>query len=160
MSYKYLDVLWTIPVEFRGSMIQFTFCVAAFKLSTRNGMLLCWFLMIMAWYWAAVYVALFLGGLFLVDLSFTWNPERLGPPTFLPPDTTDISKCIPRQQPLREMIFYSVVLICALFLLSQVGTPSKAIWPWPLLDSLVPSHYQGSPVREHWWLSIGALLLV
>jgi peptidoglycan/LPS O-acetylase OafA/YrhL len=102
LSNKYLDVLWTMPVEFRGSMALFTFCVGVCKLSTRNRMLLCWFLMLLAWYWAVVYVALFLGGLFLADLSFTRHPERLGPHPSLPLDAKDVLEHPPRRQPVSK----------------------------------------------------------
>lgn len=159
-SNAYLDVLWSIPVEFRGSMIVFTFCVGACKLSTRNRMLLCWLLMFLAWYWTTVYIALFLGGVFLADLSFTWHPERLGSATSLPLASSPLSEATPRRQSLSEKIFYSSILICALFLLSQPNNLLRGGWPWPFLDGLIPSQYRASGIVEHWWLGIGALLLV
>lgn len=124
-------------------------------------MLLCWFLMLLAWYWAVVYVALFLGGLFLADLSFTRHPERLGPHPSLPLDAKDVLEHPPRRQPVSEKIFYSATLICLLFLLSQpLDKLQNESWPWPFLESLIPNQYRGSPILEHWWLSIGSLLLV
>jgi hypothetical protein len=53
------------------------------------------------------------------------------------------------------------MLICALFLLSHPGgNLQQAVWPWPILDRLIPTHYRESRVQEHWWLGIGAFLLV
>lgn len=154
LTTKYLDVLWTIPVEFRGSMALFTFCMGACKLSTRSRMLLCVLLVVLAYNWGAVYIGLFLGGLFLADLSFTLHPERL---TSL---SIGLLESTPRRQGLPEKTFYSVMLLCGLFLLSQpAGSLQKAAWPWPVLDDLIPNHH-GPQIHEHWWMSIGALLLV
>ena len=160
LSSRYLDPLWTIPVEYRGSLVLYLFCIAACKLSTRKRMLVCLFLILCCYNWAVVYPSLFLGGIFLADLSFTRHPERLSPPPTLAQTSSDASRT-PRQQTLRERIFYSCMLITSLFLLGQPSDDlSKAPWPWPHLNQLIPSQYDGSGMKEHFWLSIGSLMLV
>jgi peptidoglycan/LPS O-acetylase OafA/YrhL len=156
----YLLVLWTIPIEFRGSLVVFLFCIAACKLSTRGRMSLCWLIILICFYWTTTYVALFLGGMFLADLSFTRHPERLGTSAPLPQITSEKT---PRPQPqsLRHRILYASLLIIAIFLLCQPTEElSAASWPWPQLESLIPSKFRASPNKEHWWLSIGSLILV
>jgi peptidoglycan/LPS O-acetylase OafA/YrhL len=160
LSSRYLDPLWTIPVEYRGSVVLYLFCIAACKLSTRNRMLLSLLLISCCYIWAVVYPALFLGGLFLADLSFTRHPERLSSTPILAQNTSDTTRAL-RKQPLRERIFYSCVLAASLFLLGQPSDDlSKASWPWPQLNKYIPTQYDGSGVKEHFWLSIGSLMLI
>jgi peptidoglycan/LPS O-acetylase OafA/YrhL len=162
LTNKYLTLIWSLPVEFRGSIIVFTFCIGACKLSNRNRMLLCWALVVSAFYWAVPYVALFLGGLFLADLSFTWHPERLAAPASSTHEGGVIQTLPPRRQLLAEKVFFSAVLICALLLLGSSNNTEllRNAWPWPFLNSLTPKDYLGSDLQLHWWSSIGALLLV
>ncbi|KAH6662808.1 acyltransferase family-domain-containing protein [Halenospora varia] len=163
-SSKYLDVLWTIPVEFRGSLVLFFFCAASCKLSTRSRMLFCWFLISLCYYWAVVYPALFLGGFFLADLSFTRHPERLSPPlptTILLSASTADNTPPGRTTKLSTKIFYITTIIFALFILGQPSNGlSECPWPWPILEKFIPPSFRGSGVWEHFWLSVGALLLV
>jgi hypothetical protein len=79
LNSRYLNQLWTIPVEFRGSMVVFSFCTMACKLSTRHRMILTWILVNAFVYWRVVYAALFLLGMWIADVSLGRHPERLNP---------------------------------------------------------------------------------
>jgi peptidoglycan/LPS O-acetylase OafA/YrhL len=145
---KYLMVLWTIPVEYRGSIILFFYCIAACKLSTINRMILCWFLMACSYYWNINFITLFLGGAFLADLSFTRNPERLGRPA-LPVATEEKS---PQRQSRSKKIFYSAMLVCSLMIIGKPpGKLQDGYWPWPVLAKIA---------KPHWWVVVGALQMV
>lgn len=74
---KYLGVLWTIPVEYRGSVALFVFCLAVCKLTTRSRMVLTWVVILTCYYWQATYVSEFLAGLWIADLSLSRHPERV-----------------------------------------------------------------------------------
>jgi peptidoglycan/LPS O-acetylase OafA/YrhL len=159
----YLGVTWTIPIEFRGSMLLFLFCIGACKLTTRNRMALCWFFMICSYLYQVIYVAMFLGGLFIADLSFTRHPERLSPPSHLPATseaTTERQE--PPRQSRRSKIVFTAILILAVFLLSQPHGKvlTQTYWPWPLLESAIPSYMVGWRMRENWWIGVGSFLLV
>lgn len=123
-------------------------------------MLLCWSLMVLSYYWSATYVALFLGGVFLADLAYVREPERLGMAlptvqTFEPSDSA--RSAAPRSQTRSEKAFYAVMAVFAMFLLSQAKENfEEAGGPWPLLDYIMPSSYRD----ELFWPSIGALLIV
>jgi peptidoglycan/LPS O-acetylase OafA/YrhL len=162
----YLLVLWTIPIEFRGSLVVFFFCIAACKLSTIARMSLCSLMISMSFYWTATYVALFLGGLLIADVSFSRYPERLGPPQTLPPNEEDGTGPQEKQPPKNpqstlQRSFYTTMLIIALFLLCQPVTDlAESSFPWPQLDSLIPDQYRKTLIKEHFWLSIGSLMLV
>lgn len=67
---KYLDQMWTIPVEFRGSLVVFWFCAAASFLSTRGRRVFCCVVMALCYLWAAAYASIFLLGVLVADLSF------------------------------------------------------------------------------------------
>jgi peptidoglycan/LPS O-acetylase OafA/YrhL len=126
------------------------------KLSNSNRMGLTCVLIIACFFWQAIYVALFLGGMFLADLSFARRPESLQPP--LPGLNTTSTL---RTQLLYEKIFFSLMLLCSILLLSQPigGDLQSSYWPWPYLDHLIPGQWIWGG-REHFCLGIGALLLV
>jgi peptidoglycan/LPS O-acetylase OafA/YrhL len=174
----YLLVLWTIPIEFRGSLVVYLFCMGTCKLSTRARMSLCSLMILLSFYWTATFVALFLGGTFIADLSFIRHPERLDSSPPLPQNEDDIAPNYrqekndqkrqleqrqqpEKQQPLAHRIFYITMFIIAIFLLGEPLTDLKtASYPWPQLDYLIPNKYRATPIKDHFWLSIGALMLV
>ncbi|KEF53522.1 uncharacterized protein A1O9_10497 [Exophiala aquamarina CBS 119918] len=159
---KYLDQMWTIPVEFRGSMVLFTFCAASCKLSVRGRMIFTWIAILACYCWNVIYVALFLLGLFVAELSLEWSKaarqvqhhNRLEFPT--------------ARRRLARSGVPNAMLVCifvfSLFLLSQPHEPgfgSDGPFPWQYLTRLTPSWYGGpGEPKEHFWLSIGAFLLV
>lgn len=158
-SSKYLDPLWTIPVEFKGSMWVFLFCIGSCKLSNKNRMIFCSFCILTCFIWLKTYAALFLGGCLLADLSFTRFPERL-PTSPLPQDNRTITPVSQKLHPAKKVLF-TMMCIVSLGLLAQPRTNHKfSAWPWPTLQEWIPSSYRGTRSQEHFWLSIGALMLV
>lgn len=75
---QYLFQMWTIPIEFRGSMALYLFVLASCKLSTRGRMIACWLVIIACYRWQVVYISCFLAGLFIADLSISFpsNPSK------------------------------------------------------------------------------------
>ena len=158
-SDKYLDVLWTIPVEFRGSMVVYAFGIGCCKLSSRNRMLLCCFMILLCYCWAVFYVALFLTGFLLADLQFSRHPERVQPAVL--PQSCGGEKTATSPLSWVQKVTYSFTCFWGIILVTQPGgRPQTAFWPWPFLDRMTPSSYNGIPARDHFWLSIGAILLV
>ena len=72
---RYLYQMWTIPVEYRGSIALFAFCAASCKLSTRSRWISLWLVVLLSYYWRSIYVAEFLIGMFIADLSLLRHPE-------------------------------------------------------------------------------------
>jgi peptidoglycan/LPS O-acetylase OafA/YrhL len=159
-STKYLDPLWTIPVEFKGSMVLFLFCAASCKLSNRNRMLFCSLFILICYIWLKTYVALFLGGCLFADLSFTRHPERVSPLDVLPQNNGTMEPITQHLHSAKKVMF-SVMCATSIILL---GMPRKNLqetfWPWPMLDNWTPNSYRETGSEEHFWLSIGALMLV
>jgi peptidoglycan/LPS O-acetylase OafA/YrhL len=186
---EYLLVLWTIPIEFRGSLVVFLVLVGCAGMVSRARMGSAVVLMGACYYWLTTFAALFLGGMVLADVGFERFPQRLGggagagpgaartnanpnpnprdEPT-LPHSSRDPD---PEKKPLfqdegetysiRQKVLYATLLLTSLLLLSQPTTPLlESHWPWPYLDRLIPTSFATSPQKEHFFLSIGSLLLV
>jgi peptidoglycan/LPS O-acetylase OafA/YrhL len=128
---KYVGVFWTIPVEFRGSIVLFGFLAAVCKLKTKSRMTLIW---------NAIYVAEFLLDMFIADLNLGRHPNRLGRARPLPEiEARPISK--PQQiLPRYAKTMYTMLFLIGIFILGQPETGTAlGIWgdfPWRFLKSL------------------------
>jgi len=163
----YLDQMWTIPVEFRGSMVLFIFCAGSCKLSVRGRMILTWIAIVASFCWNVIYVALFLMGLFVADLSIERSKaaghfQVQRPQISLGSPTPTIPKR-PAQSTISNTILVCI-FISSIFLLGQPHEPGFGIdgpFPWQYLTMLTPSWYGGpGEPEEHFWLGIGAFLLL
>jgi peptidoglycan/LPS O-acetylase OafA/YrhL len=159
---RYLPTMWTIPVEFRGSIIVFSFCAATCKLSTRSRMILTWMIILVGYVWNALYVSEFLYGLFLADISLSRHPERLVRPGDLPRTREMSLGSQSKKQPIQVKICYSLLLLLGIFILGQPDQTDLGIcgqFPWAFLKSFIPGYYS-SEAGQYWYLSMGAFLLV
>lgn len=158
---KYLDQMWTIPVEFRGSLVVFWFCAASAYLSTRGRRVFCLVVITMCYYWGGIYAALFLWGMLIADYSFDRHPERLQR-IRLPAQQAPEGATTPEfRQSILAKIIYSLLLLVSMFLLGQ---PSDGGWlvgpfPWPYLSKAIPWYYNVE-LAEHFWLSWGSVLFI
>ncbi|KAK5061477.1 hypothetical protein LTR84_008021 [Exophiala bonariae] len=157
---KFLDQMWTIPVEFRGSIILFAFCTATCKLSTRARIWTSLAIITFSYYWEVIYVAAFISGMLIADVSLSWNPSR------------QLQTRLPQQHggglswghrhhglAIAQQCGPICVFITGLVLLSQ--PPDLGIegpFPFQYLIYGIPPHY--SDGAEHFWLSIGAIMTI
>jgi peptidoglycan/LPS O-acetylase OafA/YrhL len=149
----YLDPLWTIPLEFRGSIVLYAFCLGACKLATKQRMILCCGVIVMCYVWSSIYIALFLGGLVIADL----NLSRSTPAQLPSANAAEPVKSI------KERAAWSSLLVLGLFFLSQPDNySSTTVRPWPYLRTFVPQHLEkeSDQLAQHYYLSIGAIMLV
>ncbi|KIW67438.1 hypothetical protein, variant 5 [Phialophora macrospora] len=185
---KYLGPMWTIPVEFRGSIVLFSFCAVAAYLSTKGRRICCATFILLCYYWGAIYAALFLMGMFIADLQFDRHPDRLQSKKQLPQqeqqqqqhqhqqqqETTDeASQSVPSSSPdqmsssgkkkdsILRKVSCTLLVIVALFLFGQPkdGWSYKGPFPYDYLSLVIPPWYSVG-LGEYFWLSIGAILLV
>jgi peptidoglycan/LPS O-acetylase OafA/YrhL len=160
----YLLQMWTIPVEFRGSIVLFTFCAAVCKMSIRSRWMCLWLSVLFMYYWRAVYAVEFLMGMFIADLSLLLHPGRLGR---LLPQTEPGQKSTPTRHRHQRVIKLGCVCLVALgvYLLCQPDDfdfdrehPDMPN-PWRfMLQHLSPKWY-GFALYT-FWLSFGAFFLV
>lgn len=178
---KYVGQLWTIPLEFRGSIVVFLFLAASCRMSVRGRMIFLWALLCMCYYWVAVYIGEFLFGVFLAELSLLRHPERLGPRLLLPQqeqqedldtsDTSDGEKPLSLSRRRRisrwwlslgAKVIYILCFTLGFFLMGQPldgnHIPKGAPWPWELLRSAIPFYF--GLAQYTFWLGIGAGLIV
>lgn len=154
----YLYPTWTIPLEFRGSMVLFAFCTAACKLSTKHRMMLCWITVALCYYWRAFYVAMFLQGMFIADVSLGRYPQRLKPSVQLPQHDSDLTVS-PLNQSIAARVGYVIILIVALFILGgPADEKNPDPFPWQYLYKTIP--YWDTELKVHFWFAIGAFMLI
>ena len=177
---SYLGVLWSIPVEYRGSIALFAFCVGACKLSTRARMISMWIIIVLCYIWQACYISEFMAGLFIADLSLSRHPERW-------------MTSIPSQQPQQQSsnpssstsaattitttpahpsgrtttptflnkVGLITLLLTGIILLGQPDRTDLGIWgpfPWKYLKSWEPYWWDKSG-RHMFWLGPGAFMV-
>lgn len=159
---QYLDQMWTIPVEFRGSLVVFWFCAAASCLSTRGRRIFCCVVMALCYLWAAAWASIFLLGVLIADFSFDRYPERLSRIRLPQQQNLDTSpeKAVQRQSPLAK-VGYVFLLLIAMFILGQPPTEYgyEGYFLWPYLSKAIPWYYPAE-LGQHIWLSVGSSLLV
>jgi peptidoglycan/LPS O-acetylase OafA/YrhL len=160
---KYLDQMWTIPVEFRGSLVLFWFLAAAAYLSTRGRRIFCLVTVTLLYYWGSIYAASFLLGMMIADLSFDRHPERLTRIRLSASVNSEGPDSKPRAQAIAMNVFWVAMVILSMLLLGQ-PPPEHDLgrhgsFPWPYLRKVVPFWYP-LELAEHFWLSWGSVLLV
>ncbi|KAK5258828.1 hypothetical protein LTR40_007122 [Exophiala xenobiotica] len=161
LSSDYLPQMWTIPVEFRGSVFLFAFCTAICKLTPRARMLVMWLIIVVSYCWQAVYIAEFTGGLFIAQLSLCRHPERISGAPRLP--TNNDEKPAPGQSLISKIAHVSTFIV-GFLLLGEVdgGHAELLLWkrfPWAYLNKAIPFWW---PETGHYvfWLGWGSLALV
>ncbi|EXJ82562.1 hypothetical protein A1O3_06375 [Capronia epimyces CBS 606.96] len=154
---RYLDQMWSIPAEYRGSVAIFAFCTAACRLTTRSRMVLTWVIIVACYIWQAIYVAEFMAGLFIADLSLSRHPERLDNPRSLTGPHHHH-----KQQTLWEKVGYGCLFVLGIFILGEPDDTTMGImgtFPWEFLKRFIPGWWDDSG-NYLFWLGIGAFMLV
>lgn len=151
-SNAYLYQLWTIPIEYRGSMILFLFILATCKLSTKSRMVSTWLMILACYVWEVHFQAEFLAGFFIADLSMSRRPERMD----------RLSSSFGRRSMIAK-VGWPLLLVVGLFLVARpkVGNQLGFMksFPWEFLSSLTPSWYRADS-QYVFWISPGAFAVV
>lgn len=161
LSSEYLPQMWTIPVEYRGSVFLFAFCTAICRLTPRARMLTMWLVIVASYCWQEVYIAEFTGGLFIAQLAICRYPERVSGPHHLP--TTNDEKPRPSQS-LVSKALHSGLFVVGLILLGEIdeGQANLLLWgrfPWEYLNRSIPFWWTELG-RYIFWLGWGSFALV
>jgi peptidoglycan/LPS O-acetylase OafA/YrhL len=161
LSSVYLPQMWTIPVEYRGSVFLFAFCTAICRLTPRARMLAMWLVVVASYCWQEVYIAEFTVGLFIAQLGICRHPERVSVLHHLP--TANDEKPRPSQSLISKLL-HSGLFIVSLILLGQVdgGQANLLLWgrfPWEYLNKFIPFWWTELG-RYVFWLGWGSFALV
>ncbi|KAK8114327.1 hypothetical protein PG999_006396 [Apiospora kogelbergensis] len=159
-SPPYNGHLWTIPIEFKGSLLVFVLLLAFIKARRwlHMGVTLgfaCWLAQL-----GDLDMALFCSGLFLAELSIIWPPA--GKKNSQDEHTTTTLSRRPRRS-LRvgKHLVTSSLLLIALHLLSYPENGGRKSPGFRRLSLSVPAFYKGGEELIQWfWISIGSVLLI
>lgn len=172
---EYLGPMWTIPVEIRGSMILFLFLLATCMMGFRKRAALTWITILAAYFWTKLYVAQFLMGMAIADISLNRQHSRrkessshvqLRTSSSSSSEDTSDDAFATRLQSNRSEILSVVTFTTGLFLLGQPNSGGDSLgifgdFPWKYLHSLIPSQYADNHgAQEYFYLGIGAFLLI
>ena len=156
---KYLPQLWTIPVEFRGSMILFMFLAGTCKMTARTRMYLTWGCIVAFFWWEAQYAGEFLVGMWIADRRISRSSV---PPLLTSYTLSDDGILTEKHRPsaLRQQLPYIILFFCSLTLLtSPLLIDPNTVFPFNLVAMLMPPNYnQGAQI--HYPLAMGAIMLV
>lgn len=185
---KYLPQMWTIPVEFRGSVILFMFLAATCKMATRIRLCLTCVCAAMFFWWEAQWAGEFLIGMWIADLKMWKSRQQQGQTTSSTPlpltmlsssskmiadsTSTDQTPQGPARSPsptattptrsttLIQQIPYIILFICSLTpLTGPMLIGTYSEFPFNLIAIFMPPNYdQGAHI--HYPLAIGAIMLV
>lgn len=178
----YLMQLWTIPIEFRGSMVLFLFCAATCKMSPMKRMVTTWLCITACLLWEHHYASLFLVGMWIADvrmfrastqpapLSISEPPASISLPHEPIAETESAISCPFDDDESKDSMFSASHIVphlpyIILFLLgiNALAAPltitTKSPLPYNFMAYLLPRDYSAG-ATIHWPLSIGATLIV
>lgn len=161
LSSEYLPQMWTIPVEYRGSVFLFAFCTAICRLTPRARMLAMWLVIVASYCWQEVYIAEFTSGLLIAQLGICRHSERVSGPHHLP--ISNDEKPRPNQS-LVSKVLHTALFLVGFVLLGEVdgGQANLLLWgrfPWEYLNRAIPFWWTELG-RYIFWLGWGSFALV
>ncbi|RDL37286.1 uncharacterized protein BP5553_04719 [Venustampulla echinocandica] len=153
---QYGSQLWTIPREFRGSIVVYVTLLGLAK--TRQTFHV---LSVIAFSLYALYIAqwdiyLFLSGMALAEIQFIYNEARQN-------NASSLQKYIPRAvKRHRKGILYIVTTLATLLAIHFLTIPDEGLdsapgYGWMLANT--PLQYGSVSLRQKFWLCLGAPLL-
>ncbi|KAI0159503.1 acyltransferase family-domain-containing protein [Xylariaceae sp. FL1272] len=164
-SWRYSDSLWTLPIEFRSSLVIFAMLLALSRFTNRSRILitLCvaayslWYL-----HWGEL---LFVGGMLVADRSILAQRSP-GSRGSLNDDCYDPPRRFLRYSPSRSgaarRMLSVVALLLALFVLGmpEQGQGAADCYGYGYLSSLIPEHYHKLGDPDRFWQPLGAIFLI
>lgn len=162
---------WTIPIEFRGSLLVFLACMGTARCTPRFR-LGCLFAMAALWLWHGIWeLFLFSAGMLAADLHFVHSPiPIIAIPTTTTVDditttatNTEASPTPHQRRHILTRILHALAVLSSMYLLSMpdfdegVDTSPGFV---TLSSTLTPPWWRDHWGAGRWWISISAFLLV
>lgn len=152
---KFSNQLWTLPTEFRGSMIIFLSLLGLSKAKTGVRMSLISLFALYSFYTAGRWdMSLFLGGIVIAELRHIQNSSAL---------TRDNQLCnvkFPRLGKTTVQAFWTFVFSLSWFLACWPDYLSDETPGYVFFSSITPARFPGAHGRTHFWTSIAAILML
>ncbi|KAH7157280.1 acyltransferase family-domain-containing protein [Dactylonectria estremocensis] len=143
--------LWTIPVEFRCSLYLFLVLIGTAHLRTRARVLVLSFVIWFTYQAVRWDFLLFLFGMVLVEWDLYRGAHTLSSALPLTEKGKAKSKVL-------KAIFWNLIIILGLYLLSQPDYHPSSTPGWKYLTSMIPERWE--TFRGRFWQCAGALLFM
>lgn len=163
--------LWTIDVEFHGSLVIFLTLLGVSKLRPWARLLVLIAVPLWVLYFVHSYLFLFLSGILLAELHHIREDrlsktipdlQNLEPPPYTKNRTCFPSSLITSKSTTAYTIFWTLNFVLSLYILSipLIDLGAANTYGYQTLVSLIPSQYHRTYVHDHFWIYIGAVYLV
>ncbi|KAK4131321.1 acyltransferase-like protein [Trichocladium antarcticum] len=148
--------LWTIPVEFRCSMMLFLTLMGTARLKTALRLAVVALLVVFCYAWSRWDMILFYAGMLLAEADLIRGAH--GPPTTPSQQQHQPPLPPPPSLPTPSPTWPTALSILALYLMSQPDHGGRDTPGWAVLTALIPRFWTEAPHRH--WQSLGAALFV
>ncbi|KAI3318409.1 acyltransferase family-domain-containing protein [Xylariaceae sp. AK1471] len=168
-AWIYSDSLWTLPIEFKSSLVVFSMLVALSRCTTRARVVITLCVAIYSlWYfhWGEF---LFIGGMLIVDANH--HSQQSASARGLTLEEAQGDDEVQRSRPpgpvpLRSIAFRrlcsTAAFLAGLFVFSmpEQGRGAAGSWGFKALVGLIPAHFHTSGAADYFWQPLAAVFLV
>ncbi|RYC58543.1 hypothetical protein CHU98_g7682 [Xylaria longipes] len=169
IAWVYSDSLWTLPIEFRSSLVIFTMLLALSRCTTRARVVITLCVAFYSFWYFRWGELLFIGGMLIVESSL--RSQRSASMHVLGVDEINVGFKVRRHRspcsaPSRGQIFLRLCCISAfltsLFILSmpEQGRGAANSYGFRTLVELIPARFRDAGAADCFWKPVAAIFLV
>jgi peptidoglycan/LPS O-acetylase OafA/YrhL len=186
LNWAYSDSLWTLPIEFKSSLVIFGILVAVSRCTSRARIVIATSVAFYSFWYFHWGEFLFIGGMLIVDLSLQLRQRsdycvpassRLEDAHDIADnvdeDDSDLEAELPRRA--KDTIFVAffksqglcrlcaaIAFLAGLFVLSmpQQGHGAGDSWGFKTLSAVIPTHFRAGGAADYFWQPLAAVFLV
>lgn len=168
VAWVYSDSLWTLPIEFKSSLVVFSLLLALSKCTVRSRVVITLCVAFYSfWYfhWGGF---LFLGGMLTVEVNL-WS-QRLATGKEPTIDEEEANVALKRKSPwlagrenlVVRRICYTIMFLAGLSILSMPEHNRRASdnYGFQTLAELIPARFYNSGAADYFWRPLAAIFLV
>ncbi|KAI1077157.1 acyltransferase 3 [Whalleya microplaca] len=158
-NWPYNNVLWTLPMEFRSSLVIFGMLLALSQLQSGMRLLIILCVVLYSLFYAHWPELLFVGGMLLADFQFHFYNR----PDICRTESVERPMCLVKAKYHTLQTISSVVMFLAS--LYVLGMPKLELGGgdvpgFKTLGSMIPEIYHATGAMSHFWPSLAAICLI
>ncbi|KAI0404476.1 acyltransferase family-domain-containing protein [Xylaria palmicola] len=170
LNWVYSDSLWTLPIEFKSSLVVFTLLIALSRCTARARVVITLgvaFYSLWYFHWGEF---LFVGGMLVVESNL--RSPRSAPSAEAGINAAEegggearrvrLRRCAPLRSPGLRRLFHVAAFLASLLVLSmpEHGRGAAQSCGFQTLAGLVPAHFHASGAADYFWQPMAAVSLV
>lgn len=169
LNWVYSDSLWTLPIEFKSSLVVFAMLIALSRCTTRSRVTITLCVAFYSWWYFHWGELLFIGGMLIIEASLRFRQPHsageLGRDDWGGVVQAKRSKCL-LLAALRSLDFRRLRSVAAfstaLFILSMPEQSRGAAnsYGFGALVELIPARFHASGAGDYFWQPVAAIFLV